>query len=299
MKFKCFVLAWLAAGCGWAHAQSCEGGVYLNPQVIRGEGSSQTESALRELIDFLRPSGLSVTPVINVKEAQEVVAAVQRARPPCWVYGNPVIGLSSGYRPVAVNMDPIQTAVLVLADIGSAKDSAPVDLGSLPPAEQAKVLARLKTTSCFGIKSGVTTAIVQAQSLCGTVVEVAAQQGLGQTYLPTKAAFYWQADRWAGLITRRQSAQRSSLKNLVGLDDRVHMARLVVVPASRSSWGYGLYAHPNAPADATRKAASQFAAIKGANTLLLKALDLDKDFEFATPPDAAVREMKKTLGIAS
>lgn len=301
MKSKQFLLACLfaACGCGWAQAQSCEGGVYLNPQVIRGEGSSQTESALRELIDFVRPSGLSVTPVVNVKETQDVIAAVRRARPPCWVYGNAVVGLSSGYRPVAVNMDPIQTAVLILADIGSDKDATPVELKSLAPAEQAKVLARLKTTNCFGIKSGVTTAIVQAQNLCGTVVEVTPQQGLGQSYLPTKAAFYWQADRWAGLITRLQTAQRSSLKNLVGLDDRIHMARLVVVPASRSSWGYGLYVHPNASADAVKKAASQFAAIKGAHPLLLKALDLDKDFEFAAPPDAAVQEMKKTLAIAS
>ncbi|MDP3606349.1 MAG: hypothetical protein Q8R59_11460 [Polaromonas sp.] len=37
-----------------AHAQSCEGGLHLNPQVIRGEGASQTESALRELIDFVQ-----------------------------------------------------------------------------------------------------------------------------------------------------------------------------------------------------------------------------------------------------
>ena len=298
MKFRQFLLASVFAACGLAQAQSCEGGMYLNPQVIRGEGSAQTESALRELIDFVRPSGLSVTPVINVKETQEVVAAVKRARPPCWVYGNPVVGLSSGYRPAAVNMDPIQAAVLILADIGSAKDAAPVELKSLPPAEQAMILARLKTTNCFGIKSGVTTALVQAQNLCGTVVEVTPQQGLGQSYLPTKAAFFWQADRWAGLITRQQTAQRSSLKSLVGLDDRIHMARLVVVPANRSSWGYGLYVHPSVSADTLKKAAGQFTAIKGPNPLLLKALDLDKDFEFATPPDAAVQEMKKTLGVA-
>ena len=33
--------------CGLsAHAQSCDGGLYLNPQVIRGEGVSQAASAL-------------------------------------------------------------------------------------------------------------------------------------------------------------------------------------------------------------------------------------------------------------
>ena len=58
--------------CGLsAHAQSCDGGLYLNPQVIRGEGVSQAASALMELIDFLRPTGLSVSTVLNIRETQE------------------------------------------------------------------------------------------------------------------------------------------------------------------------------------------------------------------------------------
>ncbi|MCZ8256225.1 MAG: hypothetical protein O9327_11225, partial [Polaromonas sp.] len=183
--------------CGFtAQAQQCEGGLYLNPQVIRGEGASQTESALKELVDFIRPTGLSVTPVLNIRETQDVLTAVKKPAPPCWVYGNPVVGLASGYRPVAVNMDPIQSAILILADIGTVKDGKPVELKTLPAAEQAKVLAKLKTTSCFGMKSGVTTSLVKAENFCGTVVEILPQQGLGQSYLPTKAAFHWQADRW-------------------------------------------------------------------------------------------------------
>lgn len=115
--------------------------------------------------------------------------AVKRSEPPCWVYGNPVVGLASGYRPVAINTEPIHSAVLVLGDIGTVKDGKPVELKSLSPEQQAKVLARLKTSSCFGMKSGVTTSLVKAESLCGTVVEVTPGQGLGQSYLPTKAAF--------------------------------------------------------------------------------------------------------------
>ena len=65
-----------------AQAQTCQGGLYLNPQVIRGEGASQTESALRELIEFVRPSGLSVAPVLNVKETEDVVASVKKPSPP-------------------------------------------------------------------------------------------------------------------------------------------------------------------------------------------------------------------------
>ncbi|WP_431095931.1 hypothetical protein [Polaromonas aquatica] len=282
--------------CGvTAQAQSCEGGLYLNPQVIRGEGASQTESALKELVDFIRPTGLSVTPVLNIRETQDVLTAVKKPAPPCWVYGNPVVGLASGYRPVAVNMDPIQSAVLILADIGTVKDGKPVELKTLPPAEQAKVLAKLKTTSCFGMKSGVTTSLVKAENFCGTVVEILPQQGLGQSYLPTKAAFHWQADRWAGLITRLQSAQAATMKSHHGTDERIHMAQLVIVPASNASWGYGLYVHPSASADVVKKAANQFDSLKAANPLLLKALDLGAKYDFATPSDAVVEAMKKSL----
>ncbi len=278
-----------------AYAQSCEGGLYLNPQVIRGEGSSQTESALRELIDFVKPTGLSTSPVLNIRETQDVLNAVKKATPPCWVYGNPVVGLASGYRPVAINVDPIQSAVLILADIGTVKDGKPVELKSLPPEQQVKVLAKLKTTSCFGMKSGVTTSLVKAENFCGTVVEVMPQQGLGQSYLPTKAAFHWQADRWVGLITRLQSAQAATMKSHHGTDERIHMAQLVVVPASNASWGYGIYVHPSAPADVVKKAAAQFTSLKAASPLLLKALDLGAKYEFATPSDAAVQTMKKSL----
>jgi len=294
MKNSLLLVALFFCGLN-AQAQQCEGGLYLNPQVIRGEGASQTESALKELVDFIRPTGLSVTPVINIRETQDVLTAVKKPAPPCWVYGNPVVGLASGYRPVAVNMDPIQSAVLILADIGTVKDGKPVELKTLPAADQAKVLAKLKTTSCFGMKSGVTTSLVKAENFCGTVVEILPQQGLGQSYLPTKAAFHWQADRWAGLITRLQSAQAATMKSHHGTDERIHMAQLVIVPTSNASWGYGLYVHPSASADVVKKAANLFDALKNANPLLLKALDLGAKFDFETPSDAVVDAMKKTL----
>jgi hypothetical protein len=278
-----------------AQAQTCHGGLYLNPQVIRGEGASQTESALRELIEFVRPTGLSVSPVLNIKETQDVLNAVKKPDPPCWVYGNPVVGLASGYKPVAVNMDPIQSAVLILGDVGAVKDGKPVELKTLPPAEQARILAKLKTTSCYGMKSGVTTSLVKAENLCGTVVEVMPQQGLGQSYLPTKAAFHWQVDRWVGLITRLQTAQGSTMKNHHGTDERIHLAQLFIVPAKNPSWGYGLYVRPDAPADAIKKAAALFIGLKSSEPLLLKALDLGKKYDFDTPSEATALEMKKSL----
>ena len=278
-----------------AQAQSCEGGLYLNPQVIRGEGASQTESVLKELIEFLRPTGLPVTPVINIRETQDVFSALKRPAPPCWIYGNPVVGLASGYKPVAVNMESIQSAVLILGDVGTVRDAKPVELKALAADQRAKVLAKLKTVSCFGMKGGVTTALVKAENLCGKVEEVLPQQGLGQSYLPTKAAFHWQADRWVGLITRLQPAQDASMKTHQGTDERIHMAQLYVVPATNPSWGYGLYVRPEVSADAVKRAVAQFHGLKTAHPLLLKALDLGRSFDFDTPTEAVVQAMKKSL----
>lgn len=297
MNIQLLPIVFLLSAVSSVHAESCVGGLYLNPQVIRGEGSSQTESALRELIDFVRPTGLSVAPVLNIRKTEDVLSAIKKPVPPCWVYGNPVVGLASGYRPVAINVDPIQSAVLILSDIGTVKDGKPVELKTLPPDKQSRVLAKLKTTSCFGMKSGVTTSLVKAENFCGTVVEVLPQQGLGQSYLPTKAAFHWQAERWAGLITRLQSARNITMKNHYGTDERIHMAQLVIVPASNASWGYGLYIHPSVPANVVKKAISQFTALKVATPILLKTLDLGAKFEFATLDDATVQAMRKLLVI--
>jgi hypothetical protein len=296
MRTMLYLLGCLLMASAGARAESCEGGLYLNPQVIRGEGTSQTESALKELVEFLRPSGLSVTPVLNIRETADVLAGLKRAKPPCWVYGNPVVGLASGYRPVAVNVEPIRAALLVLGDIGPNKDEKPVKLASLPADQQAKVLAKLKATTCFGMKSGVTTTLVKAEGLCGTMTEVMPQQGLGQSYLPTKAAFHWQADRWAGLVTRLESAQSSTMKAHQGTDERIHMAQLIVVPAKNASWGYGLYVRPDAPADQVKKAGALFAGLKTSNPVLLKALDLGAEYDFGVPSAAEVEAMKKALG---
>lgn len=210
-----------------------------------------------------------------------------------------MVGLASAYRPVAVNLQPIQSAVLILGDVGPVKDGKPVQLKSLPADQQAKVLAKLKTTTCFGMKSGVTTSLVQAENLCGTVEEVMPQQGLGQSYLPTKAAFYWQTDRWAGLITRLQSAEASTLKTHYGKDERIHLAQMVVVPATNASWGYGLYVRPDVSPDAVKRATAQFVALKNASPLLLKALDLGSKYEFSTPSEPAVQKMKNSLSVRS
>jgi hypothetical protein len=293
------MVAGALASCSWAaSAQSCEGGVYLNPQVIRGEGTPQVASAARELSEFLGRAGLPASPVVNVSNLQEAAAAVKRPRPPCWVYGNPVVGLASGYRPVAINTEEIQAAVLIVGDMGSDKDPKPVDISKLSADEQKAVLAKLKTAACFGIKSGVTTALVKAEKLCGKVTDVSPQTGLGQAYLPTKAAFEWRPDRWVGLITRVQGAKSASMGDKIGADPKIHQARLIVVPTKQSSWGYGIYIRPDVPADVAAKVAAQLANLKQPSPSLARALDVGQNFEFVTPKASDVEAMRSVLDFA-
>jgi hypothetical protein len=293
-----FGLAALAC-CSWtASAQTCEGGVYLNPQVIRGEGTPQVAGAANELSDFLTRAGLPASPVVNVSNLDEAIAAVRRPRPPCWVFGNPVVGLASGYRPVAVNTEEIRSAVLVVGDSGVDTDPKPVEISKLKPDEQAQVLAKLKLATCFGIRSGVTTALVKAEKLCGKVIDVPPQTGLGQSYLPTKAAFEWRPDRWVGLITRTQSARSAGMGNQIGADPKIHHAQLIVVPTQRSSWGYGLYLRPDLPAAMADRATSQFAALKQPSPSLARALDVGATFRFVVPKAAEIDAMRTALDMA-
>lgn len=129
----------------------------------------------------------------------------------------------------------------------------------------------------------------------GKAVEIVPQQGLGQSYLRTKAAFHWQAGRWAGLITRLQSAQSSTSKTHFDFDERIHMAQLVVVPAANASWGYGIYVHPDVSGDLLKKTVSRFTALKTTGPLFLRTPDLSGKYEFATPSDDAIQTMKKAL----
>jgi hypothetical protein len=285
----------LASCCLAAGAQTCEGGVYLNPQVIRGEGTPQIASAANDLSAFLDRAGVPASPVVNVSSVEETIAAVKRARPPCWVFGNPVVGLASGYRPVAVNTEEIQAAVLVFGEAGADTNPKPVELSKLKADEQAQLLARLKLATCFGMRSGVTTALVKAEKLCGKVVELPPQTGLGQSYLPTKAAFEWRPDRWVGLITRVQGARSTTMDKQIGANPKIHHARLTVVPTQRASWGYGLYLRPDLAPQVAERAAAQFAGLKQLTPALARALDVGATFHFVVPKAADIDAMRAAL----
>ena len=65
---------------------------------------------MRELIDFIRPLRLPVAPLFDVKKTQDILGAIKRPVPRCWICGFQVDGLSAGYRLVSVNIDLIQSA---------------------------------------------------------------------------------------------------------------------------------------------------------------------------------------------
>ena len=126
-------------------------------------------------------------------------------------------------------------------------------------------------------------------------MEVLSQQGLGRATPPIKAAFDWHAKRWVGLIRLFQTAKASTKKGQLGTDERVHVAQLIIVPATHPSWGSGLYVRPDISSDAVKKATAQFTALKTPNPLLLKALDFGSKYEFGIPSESAVQAMKKSL----
>jgi hypothetical protein len=266
--------------------------------VIRGEGTLQVARSAQELSEFVGRTGLLAVPVLNVSNHDEAIAAVKRSKPPCWIYGNPVVGLASGYRPAAVNVEEIRSAVLVLGEIGNETNPKPVEISGLHPEEQTRVLARLKQATCFGMKSGVTTALVKAENLCSQIAEVRPQTGLGQSYLPTRAAFEWRPDRWVGVITRAQSARTASMGDQVAADPKIHQARLIVIPTKQSSWGYGLYLRPDMPADVANRALSQFANLRQPAPSLARALDVGDTFQFVALKGADIDAMRTALDMA-
>jgi len=46
---------------------------------------SQNYAALKELTVFIRPTGLSVSSVLHIRETQDVLTAVKKTAPPCWI----------------------------------------------------------------------------------------------------------------------------------------------------------------------------------------------------------------------
>lgn len=279
-----------------AQAQSCEGGAYLNPQTIRGEALALAKLADGDLQAVLARTGLPTQPLQNIKRADDIKTL---KKPPCWVFGNPVVGLSSGYRAAVINTEVIQPAVLLIGDAGAGKDVTPAILSSLPEAKRTSLLERLKKTKCYGIANGVTTTVVKTESLCGTVEEVTPHSGLGQSYLTSKAGFEWDETRWVGVITRDSSALRTSLKGVIGKSSQLSDAQLVVIPSRQTIFGYGLYVHASVPDADMKKAVAAFMAISAPSSGQVIALDLGAKFKFVVPSQEQLQQAAAAIGVTA
>ena len=277
-----------------AWAESCEGGAYLNPQTIRGEAQSVASLADAELVAVLARTGLPTQPLQGIKRADNIKTL---KKPPCWIFGNPVVGLSSGYRAAVVNTESIQPAVLLIGDAGAGKGDTPVLVSSLPDAQKASLLERLKKTKCFGIASGVTTTVVKTEGLCGSVEEVTPHSGLGQSFLATKAGFEWDERHWIGVITRDSSALRTSMKNVIGKSSQLSDAKLVVIPSKSAIFGYGLYVHSSLTEVDTKKSVAAFMAITAPTKGQIIALDLGSKFKFSVPSPDQVQQAATAIGV--
>ncbi len=279
-----------------AAAQACEGGAYLNPQLFSGESAVQRSRVEQEMRTFMNTTGLPVAAMYSVKQVDEVTSPGRA--PYCWIYANQVMGLLSGYKPVVVNTEIGQPAVLVItsAVAGGPRDPGAVPLGTLDAKEQLAVLDQLKRSKCVGTTGGVDTEIVKAEGLCAIVVAVSPQVALGQQGLIARAAYEWDDHTWAGVVTRNSAGLKTSLKGFAGKADNVHLARLVSVPTRSTSMGFGLYVHASVPDAVIRKSTAAFQNLSAPSPALAVALDLGPKFAFAVPTADQLGKMAEAIG---
>ena len=279
-----------------AAAQACEGGAYLNPQLFNGDSAIQRSRAEQEMRTFMDTTGLSSSAMYSVKQVDEITSPGRA--PYCWIYANQVMGLLSGYKPVVVNTEIGQPAVLVItsAVAGGPRDPGAVPLGTLDAKEQLAVLDQLKRSKCVGTTGGVDTEIIKAEGLCAIVVAVSPQAAVGQQGLIARAAYEWDDHTWAGVVTRSSTGLKTSLKGFAGKADNVHLARLVSVPTKSTSMGFGLYVHASVPDAVIRKATAAFQNLSAPSPALAVALDLGPKFAFAVPTADQLGKMAEAIG---
>ena len=279
-----------------AAAQACEGGAYLNPQLFSGESAIQRSRAEQEMRTFMDTTGLSTSAMYSVKQVDEVTSPGRA--PYCWIYANQVMGLLSGYKPVVVNTEMGQPAVLVItsAVAGGPRDPGAVPLSTLDAKEQLAVLDQLKRSKCVGTTGGVDTEIVKTEGLCAIVVVVSPQSAVGQQGLIARAAYEWDDNTWAGVVIRSSTGLKTSLKGFAGKSDNVHLARLVSVPTKSTSMGFGLYVHASVPDTVIRKSTAAFQNLSAPSTALAVALDLGPKFAFAVPTADQLGKMADAIG---
>ena len=278
-----------------AAAQACEGGAYLNPQLFSGESAVQRSRVEQEMRTFMNTTGLPVAAMYSVKQVDEVTSPGRA--PYCWIYANQVMGLLSGYKPVVVNTEIGQPAVLVItsAVAGGPRDPGAVPLGTLDAKEQLAVLDQLKRSKCVGTTGGVDTEIVKTEGLCAIVVAVSPQVEVGQQGLIARAAYEWDDHTWAGVVIR-STGLKTGLKGFAGKSDNVHLARLVSVPTKSTSLGFGLYVHASVPAAVIRKSTAAFQNLSAPSPALAVALDLGPKFAFAVPTADQLSKMSDAIG---
>lgn len=294
----CLALACLAFSAVPAAAatQACECGGYLNPQLFNGDTASVRSITEQEMRSFIGTTGLPAAPVYSIKQIDEVTSSGRA--PFCWIYANQVIGLMCGYKPVVVNTEPGQQVVLVISSVvaGGQKDAGTVPLKSLSEKEQLAVLDQLKRSKCIGTAGGADTEIVKAEGLCAFVISMSPQSAVGQQGLIARAAYEWDDQTWAGVVTRNATVLKASVKGFAGKSENVHLARLVTVPTQGTSMGFGLYMHPSVPDAVTRKAVAAFQNLAAPSTALAIALDLGSKFAFAIPASCQVDKMTAAIG---
>jgi hypothetical protein len=278
-------------------AATCEGGLYQNPVGMRGGGGPIAGVATETIKGLIMPSGISVSVVRAVKEVGEV-RTLLKSTTPCWLYGNPVFGSSLGknYEPLVVNMDPIESGVLIFGKAGSVKSPLPKSLDRYSATEQSEALRLLKTIRVIGMAGGVTSAMVYGSGLIdpskfeGLPPKIG---GIGQRELPQVVAMNWVGP--VAIVGRYDSLLKVSVTDMqVVRNPDVYNSELVVIPGPKSP-GYGLYVHTSIDPRIRSNLIRTFETITTPNKELRTALDTDEKPEFKAVRPGEMSAIEKTI----
>jgi hypothetical protein len=89
----------------------------------------------------------------------------------------------------------------------------------------------------------------------------------------------------------------ANLNGLAGKSEKVHDARLVVVPTRGSSFGFGLYVHPSVDTGVVKKASAAFQSLTAPSKPLAVALDLGPQFSIVVPTQQQVEATASAIGL--
>ena len=278
-------------------AATCEGGLYQNPVGMKGGSGPLAGVATETIKGMIVSSGISASSIRSLKEVMEVKTLL-KSTTPCWLYGNPVFGFTLGksYEPLVVNMDSIQSGILIFGKAGSVKGPLPIPIDKYSATEQDVILKQLKTIRVTGMAGGITSAMIYGSGLIDTAKFEGLPPkigGVGQKELPQVIAMNWVGPE--AIVGRYDALKKISIADIqIVKNPQVYYAELTLVPGPKSP-GYGLYVHTSVDTRIRSNLIRIFEAITAPNKELQAALDTDEKPDFKAVKPGEMNAIEKSV----